>query len=116
MVAEAIGTARALGASGEIIVRGHAAFYAAKLISTCHRLRVRFSVTVPITRAIRAAIATIPAEAWTDIKYPHAIFDEHEGRWISDAQIAETCYTAFAGTRHETTARLVVRRVKRLNL
>jgi hypothetical protein len=115
MVAEAITAARAAGAAGEIIVRGDAAFYAAKLISTCRRARVRFSVTVPVTRAIRAAIATIGEDAWVDIKYPHAIFDEDDRRWISDAQIAEICYTAFAGTRHETTARLVVRRVRDAN-
>jgi hypothetical protein len=34
-------------------------------------------------------------------------------RWISDAQIAETVYTAFAGTRHAVTARLIVRRIRR---
>jgi hypothetical protein len=90
--------ARAAGAAREIIVRGDAAFYAAKLISTCRRARVRLSVTVPITRAIRAAIVTIDESAWVDIRYPHAIFDEHEGRSISDAQIAQTSYTAFAPT------------------
>jgi hypothetical protein len=34
-------------------------------------------------------------------------------RWISDAQIAETVYTAFAGTLHAVTARLIVRRIRR---
>ena len=29
------------------------------------------------------------------IKYPKAIYDEDEQRWISDAQVAETDYTAF---------------------
>src|SRR5262249_34510877 len=33
---------------------------------------------------------------------------------ISDAQIAETTFTAFAGTRWALTARLIVRRIKRL--
>jgi hypothetical protein len=37
------------------------------------------------------------------------------GEWISDAEVAETVYTALAGTRHEVTARLVVRRVKDKN-
>jgi hypothetical protein len=37
------------------------------------------------------------------------------GELISDAEVAETVYTAFAGTRHEYTARLVVRRVKDKN-
>ncbi len=39
--------------------------------------------------------------------------DDDAGRWISDAQIAETTYTAFAGTRHQVTARLIVRRIRR---
>lgn len=34
---------------------------------------------------------------------------------ISDAEVAETGYTAFTGTRHEITARLVIRRVKDKN-
>lgn len=115
LVAEAITTAKACGATGEVLVRGDSQFYAAKVISACRRARVRFSVTVPITRPIRAAIATIAEDAWTDIRYPNAIWDQDEQRWISDAQIAEVACTAFAGTRHEVTARLIVRRVKRLD-
>ena len=51
------------------------------------------------------------------IKYPKAIYDQDEQRWISDAQVAETTYTAFTSRarRHQVTARLIVRRVKRLN-
>ncbi|MET3808866.1 hypothetical protein ABIB25_005896 [Nakamurella sp. UYEF19] len=51
------------------------------------------------------------------IKYPQAIFDEEQQRWISDAQVAETTYTAFTSKprKHQVTARLIVRRVKRLN-
>jgi hypothetical protein len=62
----------------------------------------------------RAACAAIGEPDWVDIKYPQAIWDEDERRWISDAQIAETAFTAFAGTRQAITARLIVRRVKRL--
>jgi hypothetical protein len=50
------------------------------------------------------------------IKYPNAIFDEQTGTWISDAEIAEVPYTAFASHRdHRTDGRLIVRRVRRLN-
>ncbi len=60
--------------------------------------------------------AAIPADAWTAIKYPNAIFDEESGQWISDAQVAEITYTAFASKKGQAvTARLIVRRVKRLN-
>jgi hypothetical protein len=47
---------------------------------------------------------------------PHAIYDEQAGGWVSDAEIAEVPYTAFASNRaHRTDGRLIMRRVKRLN-
>ncbi|MHA6796161.1 hypothetical protein ACVGVM_21995 [Pseudonocardia bannensis] len=51
------------------------------------------------------------------IRYPNAIYDEHEQRWVSDAEVAETTLTAFPGRRRreQVTARLIVRRVRRLN-
>jgi hypothetical protein len=36
-------------------------------------------------------------------------------QWISNAEVAETSYTAFESTIHKVTARLVVRRVRELN-
>jgi hypothetical protein len=47
---------------------------------------------------------------------PHAIFDEAEQRWVSDAEVAEVPFVAFTGRRkaEHVTCRLVVRRVKRL--
>jgi hypothetical protein len=113
MIAEAITTSRACGASGEIVVRADSAFYAKTVITACRRRKVRFSVTCRIDAKIRAACASIAEDQWIDIKYPQAIWDEDEQRWISDAQIAETAYTAFAGTRHAVTARLIVRRIRR---
>ena len=65
---------------------------------------------------VRAAIAAIPEDAWTPIRYPRAIWDDQLGRWVSDAQVAETEYTAFASRKGQAiTARLIVRRVKDLN-
>jgi|SRR5450755_3939033 hypothetical protein len=49
------------------------------------------------------------------VRYPGAVRDPDTGEWISDAEVAECAYTAFVGTRHEVTARLVVRRVKDKN-
>lgn len=113
MISEAITTARSCGATGEIVVRADSAFYAKAVIDACRRRDVRFSVTTGIDAKIRAACDGIGDDQWTCIKYPQAIFDEDTGRWISDAQIAETTYTAFAGTRHEVNARLIVRRISR---
>jgi hypothetical protein len=115
MVAEAIATAKAAGATGEIIVRADSAFYAKKVVWACRRGGARFSVTVRLDAKIERVIRTIPDDAWVDIRYPQAIWDEDEQRWISDAQIAEITYTAFEGTGYAITARLIVRRIKRID-
>jgi hypothetical protein len=113
--AEAITTARAAGATGLLIARMDSAFYGGAAIAACRRNNVRFSVTARMDRKITKAIAGIDEHAWTAIRYPNAIYDEDEQRWISDAEVAEISYTAFAGkNKHRVTARLIVRRVRRL--
>lgn len=113
--AEAITTARAAGATGLLIARMDSAFYNGATIAACRRNGVRFSVTARMDRKITKAIAGIDEAAWTPIKYPNAIFDEDEQRWISDAEVAEITYTAFTSKRaHAVSARLIVRRVRRL--
>ena len=50
-------------------------------------------------------------DAWTPIRYPRAIWDEQLGCWVSDAEVAETEYTAFTSKKDQAiTARLIVRR------
>src|SRR4029078_1613333 len=73
--------------------------------------------TARMDKAVQKAISGIPDDAWVSIEYPEAIFDEEQQRWISDAEVAETDYTAFSSKakKHRVTARLIVRRVKRLN-
>ena len=46
------------------------------------------------------------------MRYPGAVQDPDTGAWISDAEVAEISYTAFASTDDAITARLIVRRVK----
>ena len=76
----------------------------------------RFSVTVPMNASIRAAIASIPEDAWTAIRYPRAAWDDQLDAWVSDAEVAETGYTAFASKKGQAvTARLIVRRVRDQN-
>jgi Transposase DDE domain group 1 len=117
LAAQAIGTARACGCTGMIVVRMDSAYYAAAVIAAVRRGGARFSVTAPATPAIRAAIATIPEDAWTPIAYPQAIWDDQLNCWVSDAEVAETSYTAFTSRKKElhVTARLVVRRVRDKN-
>jgi len=116
LAARAIGTAREAGCAGTIIVRLDSAYYNAAVIGAIRRGGARFSVTVPMNASIRAAIAAIGGGAWTPIRYPRAIWDDQLGAWISDAEVAETQYTAFASKKGQAvTARLIVRRVRDLN-
>jgi hypothetical protein len=116
LVKEVIVTARKCGCSGIIIVRLDSGYYSAAVISAIRSAGVRFSVTVPMNSSIRAAIAAIPEDAWTPIRYPRAIWDDQLGAWVSDAEVAEIEYTAFASNKNQqVTARLIVRRVRDQN-
>jgi hypothetical protein len=112
MVAQAIATARAAGASGTILVRGDSAYGSRAVVRACLRGNAEFSLVMTKNRAIARAIAAIPDTAWTPVRYPGAVRDPDTGAWISDAEVAEVTYTAFAHTHDRITARLVVRRVK----
>jgi len=116
LVAEAINTSRAARVTGLIVVRADSAFYTGAFISACRRNGAHFSVTARMTPPFRRAIAGIDEGAWIAIKYPNAVYDEDSGDWISDAEIAEIPYTAFASTPvHRTEDRLIVRRVRERN-
>jgi hypothetical protein len=116
LAVQAAGTARECGCTGTIIVRMDSAYYNAGVIGAIRGQGARFSVTVPVNSSIRAAIAAIGEESWTPIRYPHAVWDDQLGCWISDAEVAETGYTAFTSKKGQAvTARLIVRRVRDLN-
>jgi hypothetical protein len=112
MVREAIKAARAAGATGEILVRGDSAYGNGDVIAACVKAKARFSVALTKNRAVLRAIASIPEDAWRPVHYPGAVVDPDTGELISDAEVAETTFTAFASTKHPVTARLVVRRVR----
>ncbi|MFD4144390.1 transposase [Streptomyces sp. NPDC058572] len=117
LIAEAIKTARAMGATGMVVVRTDSAFFSHKIVAVRRRHKARFSLAVAQRKKVRELIATIPETAWTPIKYPKEIWDEDEERWISDAEVAEVECTAFTdkAKKYRVTARLLVRRVWRLN-
>ena len=117
MVAEAIRTARACGALGQILVRGDSAYGSRAVVAACVKAGVWFSLVLTKNRAVAAAIAAIGDDAWVPVHYPGAVIDPDTGELISDAEVAEIEYTAFAGkntkkNKHAVTARLVVRRVR----
>jgi hypothetical protein len=117
LVADTLVTAQRCGAAGLVIVRADSAFYNHRVVAAIGRAGARFSITARQDAAVVAAIGGIDEQAWTPIRYPDAIYDEEEKRWISDAEVAEIPYTAFTSRRldQQVTARLIVRRVRRLN-
>lgn len=115
LVREAIGAAVDVGAGGQILLRADSAFYSGAVLNACRRAGVHFSVTVQSNASIQAAIDAIDDSAWSPVRYPGAVWDDDTGQWISEAEVAETGYTAFAASRHPVTARLVVRRVREKN-
>ncbi|HEY8718267.1 IS1380 family transposase [Pengzhenrongella sp.] len=112
MVREAISTARAAGASGDILLRGDSAYGNSAVVNACLRAGARFSLVLTKNPAVARAIATIAEDAWIPVHYPGAVVDPDTGQLISDAEVAEVGFTAFASTGHPVTARLIVRRVR----
>jgi len=122
LVADALTTAKACGAGGPggeglVVLRAESAFYTHDVIAAARRAKVRFSITARMNPAVGKAISSITDDAWTPIQYPNAVWDHDEQRLVSDADIAEVPFTAFTSRRkgEHVTARLLVRRVKRLN-
>jgi hypothetical protein len=116
LAVRAIGTARECGCTGMIVVRMDSAFCNAAVTGAVRRQGARFSVAVPMNASIRAAIAAIGEDAWTPVRYPRAVWDDQLGAWVSDAEVAEVPYTAFASKKGQAvTARLIIRRVRDLN-
>jgi len=116
LAAEAIGTARQAGCTGQIVFRIDSAYYSAAVLGSIRAAGACFSVTVRMDARIRTAIASIGEDAWIPVTYPRAIWDADQNRLISDAEVAEVPYTAFTSKKGKAiTARLIVRRVRDLN-
>ena len=112
MVTEAINTAIEAGARPEtILVRGDSAYCGGKIIAAVVKAGARFSFAIARNSSVDAAITSIPDEAFVPVQYPGAVTDPDTGELISDAQVSEVEYTAFADSPYEITGWLVVRRV-----
>lgn len=90
---EVVHRVRRAGATGPVTVRADSGFWSDRLIGTCRRLDVAFSITVRQIPQVKEAIAAIPEERWAPIDYT-------EG---GVAQVAETIYKGD---------RLIVRRTR----
>src|SRR6478735_5418450 len=117
LILDAVVTARAAGVIGQVMVRADSGYYRRDVIAATVAAKAWFSVTVRMNPAVTKAIASIPDTSWTTIKYPNAIWDAEQERWVSEAQVAETGFTAFTShpKKRQVQCRLVVRRVQRLN-
>ena len=121
LLTEALGTVAAMtggpARDGVRVLRADSAFYSREVVAACRRAGTHFSIAVRQDPAVRRAIASIPEQAWVPIKYTDALWDEEAQAWISEAEVAETEYTAFTsrGKAGQVTARLIVRRVPDAN-
>ena len=117
LIGDSLATLRRATRPGLVVVRADSAYFRHDVVAAATAGGARFSVTARMNKAVVRAIAGIDEQAWTTIRYRDAIYDEVEQRWISEAEVAEVPFTAFTShpQAHHITARLIVRRVKRLN-
>ena len=120
LVADTLATLRRLPGMqppAQVLVRADSAFFGSPTVTAAVRGGAEVSVTARLDRRVKAAIATIPADAWTPIAYREAVFDTDTGRWVSRAEVAEIGFTAFTSrpAAEQVTGRLVVRRILDLN-
>lgn len=54
---------RGAGASGELALRADSGFYNAKVVESCRKRGVRFSITARLHRSLHAKLAAFPQEA-----------------------------------------------------
>src|SRR5680860_1120574 len=97
------------GKKGRVTLRADSGFYSRAVIRAVRKADARFSITVRSNPSIKAAIAAIPDDAWIPIPYwsSAGTFGHHDdGTAVSGADVAETTYTAFAGTPDATDVRL----------
>nr|NLI51648.1 IS1380 family transposase [Propionibacterium sp.] len=117
LIADSLATLRRATTPTMVIVRADSAYFRHDVVAAATAAGAQFSVTARLNKAVTRMIAGIDEQDWTAIRYPNALFDDEQQRWISDAEVAEVPFTAFTSRRkaEHVTARLIVRRVKRLN-
>ena len=103
-VSELVAILKRGGAGDAVTVRADSGFWSWKLCDRIDAHNVKWSITVTQLPAVRAAIETIPEDAWTSIDYPAG----------GQAQVAENVYVAGGGAtkRRVRRVRLVVRRTR----
>ena len=116
-LAETLAVVRRITPHASVVVRADSKFYTAKVVAAAARYGASVSLSTGSNPDVTAAIAGIEETGWTAIHYPEAFTDTDTGELISDAEVAEVPYTAFASkpAKLQAHGRLIVRRVKRKN-
>ena len=97
LVADTLTVAQRCGATGLVVVRADSAFFNADVVAAIRAVTGSPSPPAttrrwwPRSAAFRTGLDADPL--------PEAIWDEAERRWVSDAEVAETGYTAFTSRR-----------------
>lgn len=100
---ELAGILKRAKATGAKCVRADSGFWSWELLRTLDRHEMTWSITVTNHAKVKAAIASIPDDAWVDIDYTLSGF----------AQVAETTYEGGDPLKkHRRTVRLVARRTR----
>jgi hypothetical protein len=101
-VTETVERIREAGATGVLTLRADSGFYSHAVVAAARKRKVRYSITIRQSPALRQKIEAIPEQDWTPIPY-----------WCEGgADVAETTYTPFADQRDAIAVRLIVRRVR----
>jgi hypothetical protein len=99
---ETVRRVRAAGSTGLLTLRADSGFYNRRVVETCRKLGMRFSITVRLSSALHKVIGQIAEADWVPIPY-----------WLDGAaDVAEAVYTPFGGRGKAKAVRLIVRRVK----
>ena len=104
------------GVAGKrVVLAADSAYYNSDIANAAITAGADITVTACMNPSITKAITGIDESAWAGIQYPQAIWDEDNQEWISEAEVAETGYTAFTTTNSPVTGRLVIRRIPEKN-
>lgn len=73
-----------IAAREEILVRADSAGCVRELLAFCHDGNLRFSVGLPLTEPVRAAIVEVPAQRWTTAIEQDGTPREHDGAMVCE--------------------------------
>jgi hypothetical protein len=113
-LAESICRLRGAGAAGPVVLRADSGFYLADILTVCARHQVGFSLGARMIGRMRAVIAAIDEQQWTELPYFEPGAAVAEIGWLAfDREHRRTPHRDGRPARHRgagTWVRLIVRR------